>query len=201
MELSSIFYSPVFAYLILPVLIFLARVIDVSLGTMRVIFVSRGYKPFAALCGFFEVLIWLIAMAQIIKNLTNVTYYIAYAGGFATGNYVGMLIEEKIALGRVLIRVVISKDYVDLMECLKSRNYGVTVLDAKGLYGNVKILFTVIPRHQIEQVVSLIKEFNPHAFYTIEDIRFMNEENIFHKSSAILHKNPRFFRRTLRKGK
>jgi len=200
-ELTSIFYSPVFTYLILPALIFFARVIDVSIGTMRVIFVSRGYKPFAALCGFFEVLIWLVAITQIIKNLTNVTYYIAYAGGFATGNYVGMLIEEKIALGRVLIRVVTSKDYGDLMACLKSRNHGVTVLDAKGLYGNVKILFTVIPRHQIEQVVSLIKEFNPQAFYTIEDVRFVNEKRIFHRGPAILHKKTHFFRRTLRKGK
>ena len=201
MELSSIFNLPVFTYLILPLLIFLSRVIDVSIGTMRVIFVSRGYKPLAAMCGFFEVLIWLVAITQIIKNLTNVTYYIAYAGGFAAGNYVGMLIEEKIALGKVLVRIVTKKDYVNLIESLKSRNYGVTVLDAKGLYGNVKILFTVIPRHQIEQVVSLIKEFNPQAFYTIEDIRFVNEEHIFHKSSAILHRKPRFFRRTFRKGK
>ena len=201
MELPSVLHSPVFTYFILTALIFFARVIDVSIGTMRVIFVSRGYKSLAALCGFFEVLIWLIAITQIIRNLTNVRYYIAYAGGFATGNYVGMLIEEKIALGRVLIRVVTSKDYKGLMECLKSRNYRVTVLDAKGLYGNVKILFTVIPRHQIEQIVYLIKEFNPQAFYTIEDIRFVNEERIFHKDSVVIRKKHRFFRRTLRKGK
>jgi uncharacterized protein YebE (UPF0316 family) len=175
---SPMLDSPFFSFLILPLLIFLARVIDVSIGTMRVIFVSRGYKLLSALCGFFEILIWLSAITQIMKNLDNFYNYIAYASGFAAGNYIGMLIEEKIALGNVIIRVVSRNELQTLIAYLKNQNRGVTLLDAEGHDGNVKILFTVIPRQELERVVAYIKKFNPQAFFTIEDIRFVNEKYI-----------------------
>ena len=161
---------------------------------MRLIFVSRGYKLLAVICGFFEVLVWLIAITQIINNLTNPIYYIAYAGGFATGNFVGMFIEEKIAIGNVLIRVITKNEMVKLTEYLKKHNYGVTLFPAQGMYGTVQILFTIIPRMEIESIVSFIKKVNPHAFYTIEDIRFVKEKNDPRKTSL-------FFRRKIRTGK
>jgi uncharacterized protein YebE (UPF0316 family) len=168
------FDSPTFIYIILPALIFCSRIIDVSIGTMRVIFITKGYRFLAPLCGFFEVLIWLIAVTQIIKNLSNVFCYIAYAGGFATGNFVGMLIEERMALGVVLIRVITRNDAPELIEYLKAHNYGVTVVDAEGLFGKVKILFTVLRRSDIGDVIESIKQYNPQAFYTIEDVRFVS---------------------------
>ena len=200
----SIQNTPIFPYLILPLFIFLARVFDVSIGTMRVIFISRGFKLFAALCGFFEILIWLMAITQIMKNLDNVYNYIAYASGFASGNYIGMIIEEKIALGNVLIRVVTQNDLQDLRDYMKTQNYGVTLLDAEGHYGNVKILFTVIPRQKLGPVISFIKNMNPQAFYTIEDIRFVNEKYLFNRRSKPLfqrHLVKWFMRRPFRKGK
>lgn len=201
MDFSLILHSRLFAIVGIPLLIFLARIADVSIGTMRVIFVSRGYKLFAAVCGFFEVLIWIIAITQIMKNLTNWTYYVAYAGGFATGNYIGIAIEEKIAIGHVLIRVVTKNPLSSLMKYLKREGYGVTVHDAEGLYGTVKILFTVVPRQQIEPVVDHIKELNPQAFYTIEDVRFVNDSHPFHGGFTI--PRPRFPLRwrPFRKGK
>ena len=201
MESDSFFNSSLFSYIILPVLIFSARIMDVSIGTMRVIFVSRGYKLFAVICGFFEVLIWLIAITQILKNLTNPLYYIAYAGGFATGNFVGMFIEEKIALGNVLVRVVTKKEPVYLIEYLEKNNYGVTLLPAQGLYGAVTILLTIVPRAELEKVISIIREVNPYAFYTVEDVRFVNEENYSFRHAGSLRKNQRFLKRPLRKGK
>jgi uncharacterized protein YebE (UPF0316 family) len=100
----------IFAYVILPSLIFLARVVDVSLGTIRIIFISKGFKFLSLIVGFFEVLIWLVAINQIWGNFTNIWLYLAYAAGFATGNYVGIWLDEKISLGSVMIRIIIRKN-------------------------------------------------------------------------------------------
>lgn len=201
MELPTFIHSTTFSYFVVPLLIMLSRVTDVSIGTMRVIFVSKGYKIFAAMCGFFEVLIWLIVITQIMKNLTNPLYYIAYATGFATGNYVGMFIEEKIALGNVLLRVITPNELYELTNLLRERKYGVTIVDAEGMTGTVKILFSIIPRAELGSVLDVIQRVNPHAFYTIEDVRFVNEKNILYKTTSNRNRKPRFFRRSIRKGK
>jgi len=170
--------SAFFAWILLPLLIFIARVADVSLGTVRVIFITRGLKYLAPIVGFFEILIWLLAIGQIMRNLSNPVCYIAYAGGFATGNYVGIWIAEKLSLGVVLIRVITSKDASELLEYLKSADYGVTSVDAQGLAGKVQVVFTIVRRREVASVVNLIKQFNPKAFYTIEEVGFV-EEGIF----------------------
>ena len=166
---ASLFYS----WLVLPCLIFAARVADVTIGTIRLIFVSRGFKYLAPLVGFFEVLIWLLAMGQIMKNLSNPICYIAYAGGFAMGNYVGMRIAERLSLGVVLIRVVTEKDASTLVENLKAANYGVTSLKGHGTRGEVKVIFTVVPRSEVPSVAELISRFNPQAFYSVEEVRMV----------------------------
>lgn len=193
MDWSAFYHSPTFAYVILPILIFCSRIVDVSIGTMRVIFITKGFRWLAPLCGFFEVLIWLIAMSQIMKNLSNVYCYIAYAGGFATGNYVGMFIERKMALGVVLIRVITRNDATELLNYLKTNNYGVTAVDAEGLFGKVKILFTIIKRADIETVLASIKRFNPQAFYSVEDIRAVNE-NSYSPGSTEIARKPSFLK-------
>jgi uncharacterized protein YebE (UPF0316 family) len=170
--------STLLAWVVLPVLIFIARVADVSLGTVRVIFIAKGLKYLAPVVGFFEIIIWLLAIGQIMQNLSNPICYIAYAGGFAMGNYVGILIADKLSLGVVLIRVITSKDASDLLKYLRSAGYGITSVDARGSAGKVQIVFTVVRRREVESVVSLIKQFNPKAFYTIEEVRFA-EEGVF----------------------
>ena len=170
--------SAFIAWILLPLLIFIARVADVSLGTVRVIFITRGLKYLAPIVGFFEILIWLMAIGQIMRNLSNPLCYIAYAGGFATGNYFGISIAEKLSLGVVLIRVITSKDASELLEYLKSAEYGVTSVDAQGSAGKVQVVFTIVPRTEVAGVVNLIKQFNPKAFYTIEEVGF-TEEGIF----------------------
>ncbi len=170
--------SVFFAWFLLPVLIFTARIADVTLGTVRVIFVARGLKYLAPIVGFFEIIIWLLAIGQIMKNLSNPICYIAYAGGFAMGNYVGIWIAEKLSLGVVLIRVITSKDASELIEYLKTAEYGVTIVEAKGTAGNVQVVFTIVPRREVPSVANLIKQFNPKAFYTIEEVGFV-ERGIF----------------------
>lgn len=172
---QEFFHSTAFNFFVLPFLIFFSRIIDVSIDTMRLIFVSRGYKIIAASCGFFQVLVWTVAITVVMKNLTNPLLYIAYAGGFSTGNYIGMVIEEKIALGTVLIRIISKEDISVIVEYLKLKNYGVTILGAQGLFSDVKILFTILPRQDINMVVSFFKSLDPQIFYTIEDIRYVNK--------------------------
>jgi uncharacterized protein YebE (UPF0316 family) len=172
--LASVFY----AWFFLPFLIFLARVTDVTLGTVRVIFIYRGMKYMAPLVGFIEILIWLLAIGQIMRNLSNPACYVAYAAGFAMGNYVGICIAERLSLGVVLIRVISAKDALPLVERLKAENYGVTSIDGHGTSGQVKVVFTVVPRREVPKVVGLIKVFNPQAFYSVEEVGFV-EKGVF----------------------
>ena len=180
MDLMSFYNSDLFKWVILPILIFLARLTDVSLGTMRIIFVSRGVKYLAPVIGFVEINIWLLAIGQIMANLSNnnpnsIVCTLAYAGGFATGSFVGILIEEKVSIGLVLLRLISRHDTKELIEYLKSENYGVTIHDAEGVKGPVKIIFAVIRRKDLHSVLDRINQIHPHAFYSVEDVRSVGE--------------------------
>ena len=177
--------------ILIPVLIFLARVTDVTIGTMRIISVSRGTRVLAAIFGFFEILIWLLAISQIMHNLNNIVNYIAYAAGFAMGNFIGISIERRLFAGNLMIRIAAKKDAVVLMASLTSHGYGVTSVDAQGVTGPVKIIFTVVDRKDVDSVLRIIREYNPNAFYTIEDIRFAAD----HSPSFIGSPHKSFLRR------
>ncbi|HNQ60362.1 MAG TPA: DUF2179 domain-containing protein [Bacteroidales bacterium] len=164
-----------YTYAIIPFLIFFARICDQSIGTLRLILISKGYKTIAPFIGFFEVIIWVLAISQIFKHLDNIVCYLAYGAGFATGNYIGILLEERISLGTALIRIIPRYDTTDLITYLSERGYGLTFWDAEGRYGNVKIILTIIKRKEIPQVVDIINRFNPNAFYTIEEIKAVNK--------------------------
>lgn len=160
---------------LLGALIFMARICDVSLGTMRIAFISRGHKILAPVVGFFEVLIWLIALRQILQDLTNVFYYVSYAGGFAAGTFVGLWIEERMAIGNRIIQVITRQDATELIESLRLAGYGVTSLAAHGIDGHVHLLFSVIKRQDIDTFITIVERHNPRAFYSIEDVRFVSE--------------------------
>ncbi|MCW8859308.1 MAG: DUF2179 domain-containing protein [Deltaproteobacteria bacterium] len=166
--------STTYAFIIIPVLVFLARILDVSIGTLRIIFVAKGLKSLAALLGFFEALIWLVAVAQVMQNLNSWQTYIAFSLGFATGNYVGIFLEERLALGNLLIRVITRHEANELVQVLRDKGYGVTSIDAQGETGPVKVIFSVVKRKKLTQIIALIKKYNPKAFYTIEDMRYVN---------------------------
>ena len=167
--------SPVFTWFVIPLLIFFARVCDVSLGTIRIMLLSKGRRIIAPALAFFEILIWLLAIRQIFDNLTNVACYFAYAGGFAFGNYVGIILEEKLAMGTEVIRVITKQDAGELVGFLKSEGYGVTSVDAEGSSGKVNIVYTIISRKDHKRVIGIIHRFNPKAFYSVEDIKSVRE--------------------------
>jgi uncharacterized protein YebE (UPF0316 family) len=164
-----------FTWLILPILIFIARIFDQSVGTLRMIFVAKGLRGLVPIFAFFESLIWLIAIGQIWKLGNNWLCYIAYAGGFAMGNWVGMKLDERISLGTVIIRIILRRDANDLVAYLKEQNYGLTVLDAEGSTGKVKVIFSIVKRKDADHVIGIINQFDPASFYTIEEVRSVNE--------------------------
>ena len=175
MNIDSIMYTDLFIWVVLPLFIFFARVVDVSLGTLRIVFVSKGLKYIAPLIGFFEVIIWLIAIRIIMQNLNNVMCYLAYGAGFAMGNYIGIYLENRLAIGRAVLRVITHMDASGLIKALIEKGCGVTNITAQGSSGNVNVIYMIIRRSDFESITSLIKKFNPRAFYTLEDVRFVSE--------------------------
>ncbi len=173
----------IFALIILPLLIFLARVLDVSLATIRIMFISKGLKHLAPIIGFFQIFIWLLAIGQIFQNLTNIIYYVAYAAGFATGTYLGMLLEGKLSIGTEIVRIITAKNAQELADALRSGGYAVTYSEANGIEGRVMVIYCVIDRHDLSSVIDLIKEHNPNAFYSIEDVKFVSERIAQHRKS------------------
>lgn len=164
-----------YSIIIIPVLIFCARIIDVTFGTVRIIFISRGLRMLASILGFLEVIIWLSAIRAIMANLDSPVNFIAYGAGFAVGNYVGISIENKISIGTVMIRIITQQDAKMLIRYLREHGFGVTCANAQGGTGPVQVVFSVIPRSQVDTMRDIIRRFNPKAFYTIEDVRYVTE--------------------------
>jgi uncharacterized protein YebE (UPF0316 family) len=159
-----------FALVVVPALIVAARVTDVSMGTLRVVFIGRGMARQAALTGFAESLVWLLAVSQILKHLTLPLYYVAYAGGFALGNYVGLRIESWMALGSVVVRVITNQSADALVGVFRSAGLGATVIEGEGQNGPIQMVFSVLPRKELRSVLNSMKAVQPGAFYTIEPV-------------------------------
>ena len=162
-----------YQFIILPLIIFFARICDVSLGTLRIVFVSKGKKNIAPFLGFFELFIWIAVISELLNNAqsSSLICYFAYAGGYACGNFIGMNIEERLALGTQLIKVFSSKDVSGLQKKLNEAGFGTTVVEGDGSAGKTKILYLVINRKTGEQAKKMLIEFDPLIFYVIEDVR------------------------------
>lgn len=171
MEWAELAQSDWFRLLVFPVLIFFARVADVSLGTLRMVFVSRGEKGRAAFTGFFEVLIWLTVITYILQNLTHISNYLAYAAGFATGNYLGLKLEEKMAFGLLSVMVITNRDARELVQQLKEQKYGITSVSAVGATGRVRVLISVIRRKNLEQLRQIVEQAHPNAFMAVQAVK------------------------------
>ena len=168
---------------LLPIVIFFGRICDVTLGTLRIIFVSKGERYKAPIVGFFEVFIWVFIISQIFAHANGLVSYLAYAGGYAAGNYVGILVENKIAFGYVLFRVYSKKDGHQLVQLLNKENFGSTFIRGEGVMSEVNIIEAAVSRKVQQQVKKIIDDFDPDAFYLIEDIR-SKQKGIFAISSS-----------------
>ncbi len=157
---------------VLAVVIFFARIIDVSLGTVRSILVFRGYRTLSAIIGFIEVLIWIVAAGQVVKNLSHWYLAVSYAGGFAAGNVVGIYFESKLAIGNAMVRIVSEDLNIKLTKILREKGYIVTELTGKGHKEvPVEIVLIAEKRRNIPALLKIVEEVDPNAFYTVEDVR------------------------------
>jgi len=152
-------------------LIFLLRVGDMTLDTLRVLVVMRGRKGIAWFLGFFQSSIFVLAISSVLRDLDNPVNVIGYASGFATGNVIGMLIEEKLAIGHIHLRIVSPRRGTAIAEHLRSQGYGVTEISARGKDGMVTMLSCDVLRRQVDQARKLVNEIDPEAFITAEDLR------------------------------
>ncbi len=159
------------AWIVLPLLIFTARLVDVTLATLRHILIYKGARAIVPALAFVEVTIWLVAITQIMQNLNNWACFIGFAAGFSAGSYAGMVIEEKLALGYQLVRVVAEGSSDELLSTLAKYRFGVTRIKATGCMGNVEVFLIVSERRKLKNLLALITALNPTPFYTVEDVR------------------------------
>ena len=165
----------VFSYVLLPCLIFLARITDVSINTIRIIYVLGGRRFTATMLGFFESFIWLMAIRQIFEHLDNWICYIAYPAGFASGIFIGMIIEERIAYGKVIVRIITRKEVLELINYLNTKKFRYTHVNAEGPDGHENLVFTVLERESLEELLYKLKDILPTAFYTVEKVNRATE--------------------------
>jgi uncharacterized protein YebE (UPF0316 family) len=155
----------------LPLLVFGAELCVVTISTVRIIFVSRGMKVLAPILGFFEITIWLFAIGQIMQNLSDLGCYLGFAGGFTLGNYLGVLIEKRLALGNLMVRTVSRRGSTDLIRKLRGAGCRVTSVEAAGASGPVTVVFTVIPRKELDGVIAIVRTCDPETFFTVEEVQ------------------------------
>lgn len=152
-------------------LIFALRVGDMTLDTMRLLFVMRGRKKVAWILGFFQSAIFVLAITRVLSNLGNPLNVIGYAAGFATGNVVGISIEEWLAIGHTLLNIVSPRRGSAIAERLRAEGYAVTEIPARGKDGMVTLLNSSVLRKNVDRVQKLVNEVDPEAFVTTEEVR------------------------------
>lgn len=172
---------------LLPLLIFVGRICDVTLGTLRIIFVSKGKRSIAPIIGFFEVFIWIVIISQILARANDLVAYLSYAGGYATGTYVGMLIESKLAFGVLLYRVFTKENGNILVKKLNDNGFGATLVHGEGSIGKVDVIEIVVARQLMKKIEGVINDFDDHAFYVTEDVRTA-QNGIFPKTASIFQR-------------
>jgi uncharacterized protein YebE (UPF0316 family) len=178
----------------LPLLVFAAELCVVTLSTVRIICLGRGQKALASAIGLFEVSIWLFAIGQIMQNLSNLGCYLGFATGFTVGNFLGVLVEKRLGLGTLVVRIITPREAGCLVERLRAAQYGVTCCDGRGAVGPVTVVLTVIPRKELGAVVGIIKDFDPRCFYSVDDVQSA-EAGVFPQARGGLQAVPSPLRR------
>ncbi len=154
-----------------PLFIFLLRICDVSIATLRLLYAVRGRKLIAASLGFFEILIWIVAIGTVVRNFGSTWLVVGYAAGFAAGTYVGISIEQKLALGLAEVRVISRAAGVEIAEALRSLGFGVTEVLGQGREGRVEILHTIVQRRSLKKLTREVERWDPEAFVIVEEPR------------------------------
>lgn len=164
---------------LLALAIFCARIVDVSFGTVRILVGFRGYRLLAALIGFCEAAIWIIAASKVIGHIDSWYLLVAYAAGYATGNFVGITLEKRLGVGRELARIISYCSACNLAEALTQRGYSVVELAGRHRGdAPVQVLYVVDKRRRMPELLRLVHELDPAAIYTITDVKSCHGEDV-----------------------
>ena len=155
---------------LISIAIFVARLADQSIGTMRIIFLLRGRRAISGVLGFFESAIWLLAVSQVVTNIDEPIKVIAFAAGFGAGTALGGTVERWLALGKGVLRIVAPFDSPQSSVALRKAGFAVTEINAEGRNGPVRVAFSVVPRKRKKEALDIIHTNNPEAFVTFEDV-------------------------------
>lgn len=158
----------------LTLIIFVLRVTDMSLDTLRTLFIFRGMRPLALVFGFFQSLLWVIAISSVLTNLGNPFNVLAYAGGFATGNVVGMWIEERLAVGHGHMRIMSPNRGAVIAESIRRAGYAATELAGRGKDGTVAVINCSVRRRDVNRLRRQVQGIDPEAFITVQEVRPLN---------------------------
>ncbi len=163
--------------ILLPLTILIARIIETSLETIRMIYITRGHQYLAAGIGVVKVAIWLLSTGLVLTNLQNIAGIVAYIAGYGIGTIIGMELESRISIGSVVVRVISTKDPAPFMEKAAKMGYGMTRLHGTGYFSSseVTVLLMVVPRIELGQLLNLITTDFPDLLFTVEDIRKASE--------------------------
>jgi len=154
--------------------IFGARILDVSMSTVRMLMIVQGRRVYAAIIGFFEVIVYITALGKVVNGLSNPGNLLAYALGFACGNYIGIFIEEKIALGNLTAQVVLNGNVDEVVEELRGKGYGVTVIEGLGKTGIRKILNITLKRKDLSNLHQILNSLDNEAFITVSNTKHIS---------------------------
>lgn len=171
----------------LPIAIFFGRILDVSLGTLRIVFVAKGEKRIAPLIGFVEVFIWVVVISQVLSRANDLVSFLAYAGGYATGTYIGLLLEARIGFGFVKFRIFTAMNGLELVRMLNAEGFGSTLVHGTGSQAEVDIVESVIRRKDRKKLEDIIRRFDPKVFTLEEDIR-AKQLGIFTKGQTLMQR-------------
>ena len=164
-DVFAIFGDPLWG----PIVIFLLRIVDVTLDTMRVLFMVRGRRVPAGVLGFLMAPVWIIAVGNAMKHLDSIWHVIGYAAGYGTGTMVGITIENFVAFGLIQLRIVSKHGGVEIAEALRDRGYGATEFSGFGRDGAVEIVQSVVQRAHLSEVLAIVDKFDDTAFLTVEE--------------------------------
>jgi uncharacterized protein YebE (UPF0316 family) len=162
-----------------PIVIFFLRISDVSLATIRMLLMVRNNKVLVPILAFFEVSIWVFAVATVVQHLSSPWHLLGYAGGYATGNVVGMLIEERLAIGLATVRTMVKEGGATLAASLRESGFAVTEMAGKGRDGNVEVLYSVIRRRRVTPYVRMVNTSAPDSFVVVEEPRGVHRGWLF----------------------
>jgi uncharacterized protein YebE (UPF0316 family) len=177
--------SQIFRLVVIPILIFIAQVLDVGISTIGLIFTSRGYKKLAAAVSFVEIIIYLIAISAILEHLSEWQYLFAYALGYAVGTYAGMWLEEKLSIGFLSIRFITRKNPERFLKRLRREGYKPTFYRARSSAHRVHVVHTVVKRRELADLTGRISRFDHAAFYAIEDIRQVSHDTFAERMKRV----------------